>query len=262
MELIKAIILGLVQGLTEFIPVSSSGHLILVGHAINFSYSGLAFDTALDIGTLAALLIFFWKDFWTLARDVVLGGKDRKLALYIIAATIPAVVIGVLIQSAAETIFRSNALVALNLIWVGLLMWWLDKGPQKVHDLEHIRLPQAVTVGFAQALALIPGTSRSGITITIGRALQFDRVTATRFSFLMSAPIIAGATLKVLAGSTALHQMAIAPSLYLAGIVAAFISGYWAIAFMIRYLSKHGLALFAYYRIAIGLLILLTLGVR
>ena len=132
LELIKAIVLGLVQGFTEFIPVSSSGHLILVGHFINFSYSGLAFDVALDIGTLAALYIFFWKDFWNLAHDFVFGGENRKLAGYILLATIPAVLAGVLIQGLAETVFRNNALVAFNLIWVGLLMLFIDRMPQIV----------------------------------------------------------------------------------------------------------------------------------
>lgn len=261
MELIKAIILGLVQGFTEFIPISSSGHLILVGNFLKFSYSGLAFDTALNIGTLAALLAFFWKDFWNLAHDLVLGGRDRKLALYIIVATIPAVIAGVLVQDLAETVFRSNALVAFNLIWVALLMLAIDKLPQLITKIQDITLPQAVIVGFAQALALIPGTSRSGITITAGRALKMDRVTATRFSFLLSAPIITGATLKLILQDSTLHQMAVMPALYIGGILGAFIAGYFSIKFLIKYLSKNGLAIFAYYRIAVGALILITMGV-
>lgn len=261
MELIKAIVLGLVQGFTEFIPISSSGHLILVGNFLKFSYSGLAFDTALNIGTLAALLAFFWKDFWSLAHDLVLGGRDRKLALYIIVATIPAVVAGVLIQDLAETVFRSNALVAFNLIWVAVLMLFIDRLPQLVNKVQDIKLPQAVIVGFAQALALIPGTSRSGITIVAGRALKLDRVTATRFSFLLSAPIITGATLKLILQDSTLQQMGSMPSLYIGGILGAFVAGYFSIKFLIKYLSKNGLAIFAYYRIVVGALILLTMGV-
>lgn len=260
LELIKAIVLGLVQGFTEFIPVSSSGHLIIVGHFINFSYSGLAFDVALDIGTLAALFIFFWKDFWNLAHDFVLGGENRKLAGYILLATIPAVIAGVLVQGLAETVFRSNALVAFNLIWVGLLMLFIDRMPQLVTKIQDIKLPQAMIVGLAQMLALIPGTSRSGITITAGRALKFDRVTATRFSFLLSAPVITGATLKVLADGDTLHEMSMVPGLYIAGIVSAFVAGYLSIKFLIWFLGKHGLAVFAYYRIAVGALILLMVG--
>jgi undecaprenyl-diphosphatase len=256
MQLLDAILLGLTQGLTEFIPVSSSGHLILVGHFLNFQYSGLAFDTALDLGTLLALYAFFAKDFVWLAHDLLTGGPQRRLAWYLLAATVPGLVVGVLIQHTAETLFRSNTLVAINLIWVGVLMWAVDRWSRQTHRIADIRLPQALAVGVAQAAALMPGVSRSGITITTGRALGLDRVSATRFSFLLSAPIITGATLKVLVGHESLHQMAAAPLLYLAGIVAALISGYLSIKFLLDYLSKHGLVVFAAYRIIVGIIIL------
>jgi undecaprenyl-diphosphatase len=257
MQLLDAIILGLTQGLTEFIPVSSSGHLILVGHFLNFQYSGLAFDTALDIGTLLALYIFFAKDFYLLIHDFIFGGPHRKMAVFIIIGTIPAVIAGVLIEQAAETVFRDARLVALNLIWVGLLMYLIDRFVSQKRDMDHITWPRALVVGAAQALALVPGTSRSGITITAGRAMGFDRVSATRFSFLLSAPVITGATLKVLLKPQDLHQMAEVPWLYAAGILAAFVSGYWAIRFMLQYLSRHGLGVFAAYRVAVGIFILM-----
>lgn len=259
MQLLQAIVLGLTQGLTEFIPVSSSGHLILVGHFLHFKYSGLAFDTALDVGTLLALLIFFWRDFWNLIHDFFTGGPNRKLAWYIIAGTIPAVVIGVLIQQLAETTFRNNTLVAVNLIWVAIIMLVVDRVSRQTKRVEDVSLNNAVTVGLAQAVALLPGVSRSGITITTSRALGFDRVSATRFSFLLSAPIILGASLKVMVKSSTLQQISSAPNLYLAGILAAFISGYLSIRFLINYLSKHGLSIFAYYRIIAGLFILVVL---
>ena len=258
MQLLDAIILGLTQGLTEFIPVSSSGHLILVGHFLNFQYSGLAFDTALDVGTLLALYAFFAKDFIELAHDFVMGGPKRLLASYIVLATIPGVIVGVIIQHLAETVFRSSQLVAVNLIWVGVVMWLVDRYARRDRDIEAVTLPSALTVGVAQAIALVPGVSRSGITITASRALGFDRVSATRFSFLLSAPIITGATLKVLVSGPSLHQMALAPSLYAAGIVVAFVSGYAAIKFLLDYLSRHGLAVFAAYRVAVGVLILIV----
>ncbi len=256
MQLLYAVILGLTQGLTEFIPVSSSGHLILVGHFLGFSHSGLAFDTALDIGTLAALYLFFARDFIEMAHDLIKGGPKRKLAWYLIASTIPAVIVGVLIQHAAETVFRSSQLVAINLIWVGIVMFFVDRLCRSDKVMSNITLPQALTVGLAQCLALVPGVSRSGATITAGRALGFDRVTATRFSFLLSAPIITGATLKVLLKPANLHDFASAPSLYIAGILTAFISGYFAIKFLLAYLSRHGLGVFAIYRIAVGIVIL------
>lgn len=261
MQLLEAILLGLTQGLTEFIPVSSSGHLILVGHFLGFQYSGLAFDTALDIGTLAALYAFFAKDLWAIARDTLFGGEKRRLGLVLLAATIPGVVVGVLIQHAAETVFRDARLVAINLIWVGILMYAVDRWSKERLGVKDASLGRMLVVGTAQALALVPGVSRSGITITAGRALGFDRVSATRLSFLLSAPIITGATLKVVLGSGNLNQMAEAPGLYIAGILAAAVSGYAAIKFLLNYLSKHGLAVFAIYRVVVGLIIL-AIGVR
>jgi undecaprenyl-diphosphatase len=261
MQLIDAILLGLTQGLTEFIPVSSSGHLILVGHFLHFQYSGLAFDTALDIGTLLALYLFFARDFIELGRDFVLGGPKRKLAAYILVATIPAVVAGVLMQHAAETVFRDSRLVAFNLIWVGVMMYLVDRYSRLGKHIEAMTMGRAVSVGVAQALALVPGVSRSGITITASRSLGFDRVTATRFSFLLSAPVITGATLKVLVSGDNLHEMLSLPLLYGAGILAAFASGYAAIKFLLRYLAKHGLGAFAVYRVAVGV-VLLVIGVQ
>jgi undecaprenyl-diphosphatase len=256
MQIIQAILLGLTQGLTEFIPVSSSGHLILVGNFLNFEYSGLAFDTAMDIGTLAALFLFFWRDFWSLGHDLFFGGELRRLAVYIMIATIPAVVIGVLVEKAAETVFRSNILVAFNLIWVALIMLLADRSSQIVTKIQNMKLKQALIIGFAQCLALVPGVSRSGSTIIAGRLLKLDRVTATRFSFLLSAPVILGATLKLVLKGSTIHDMTTAPTLYIAGILAALVSGYLSIRFLIDYLGKHGLALFAYYRIGLGVLIL------
>jgi undecaprenyl-diphosphatase len=256
MQLLDAILLGLTQGLTEFIPVSSSGHLILVGHFLHFQYSGLAFDTALDIGTLAALYLFFARDFYQLGHDLILGGPHRKLAWYILLGTVPAVVAGVLVEKLAETTFRHGPVVAISLIWVGIVMFFVDRYAQQRRDIEHVTWPRALAIGAAQAVALIPGTSRSGITITASRAMGFDRVSATRFSFLLSAPVITGATLKVLAHKETVHQMLSVPVLYGAGILAAFVSGYLSIRFLLQYLSKHGLGVFAVYRIVLGVIIL------
>lgn len=261
MQLLQAIILGLTQGFTEFIPVSSSGHLILVGHFLHFEYSGLAFDTALDIGTLLALYLFFAKDFYHLGRDVLFGGPQRRLAWYLLAATIPAVIAGVLIQHAAETVFRDARLVAVNLIWVGMLMYLVDRYARRDRGLADASLNRSFGVGLAQAIALVPGVSRSGITITAARALGFDRVSATRFSFLLSAPVITGATLKVIISNGNLQEMAALPWLYGAGIMAAFVSGYISIKFLLSYLAKHGLGLFAVYRMVVGVIILI-IGLR
>lgn len=257
MEVLQAIILGITQGLTEFIPVSSSGHLILVGHFLNFKYSGLGFDTALDIGTLAALYYYFRHDILKLLKGLVRKTEDSRTAWLIAAATVPGVLAGIALQHAAETIFRSAQLVAMNLIWVGILMYVIDRYAPRKLQIDQLKLPTAVGIGVAQAIALVPGVSRSGITITAGRLFGMDRVAATRFSFLLSAPIITGATLKVITAPHNFAQLTSAPGIYAIGIISAALSGYWAIRFMITYLAKHGLGIFAAYRIAVGVLIIM-----
>ncbi len=258
MELVSALILGIVQGLTEFIPVSSSGHLILVGQMLNFRHSGLAFDTVLDVGTLAALYIFFARDFWAMGRDLVLGGPQRRLALILAVATVPAVVAGLLVADLAETVFRSSTLVAFNLIWVGIVMYLADRYCRQRYSLEGVTPVRGIGIGLAQCLALVPGTSRSGITITAGRLLGLDRVSATRFSFLLSAPVITGATLYALMKPETITGFSTAPEVYVVGILGAFVAGYAAIRFMIGYLSRHGLAPFAVYRVLLGVFILIS----
>jgi undecaprenyl-diphosphatase len=257
MHLLQAIILGITQGLTEFIPVSSSGHLILVGHLIGFKESSLGFDTALDIGTLAALVIFFRHDIWKLIEGLFRRTEWTRLSWLMAIATVPGVIAGVLLQHEAETIFRSSQLVAINLIVIAFVMLLADRVGKRKYNLDHMTPGRALQIGVAQALALVPGVSRSGITISAGLFAGFDRVAATRFSFLLSGPIIAGATAKVVLKPSNFDQLTAEPLIYAAAILAAFISGYWAIRFMLRFLANHGISTFAYYRIAIGLIILL-----
>ncbi|MBW3538510.1 undecaprenyl-diphosphate phosphatase [Candidatus Parcubacteria bacterium] len=257
MQIIQAIILGVVQGLTEFIPVSSSGHLILFNDWLGFENAGLAFDLALHLGTLAALLLVLGRDFWDLAAGVWQRRPgDVQLGLLLALATVPAVIAGVVLQSAAETAFRSSTLVAVNLIAVAIAMLVVDRAARLDTTIKRLRPAGALGIGAAQALALVPGVSRSGATITAGLAAGLDRVSATRFSFMLSAPVIAGAIAKVLLGPGSGDALA-APALFAVGIAASFASGYVAIKFLLRYLSTHGLALFAYYRIALGLAVLI-----
>jgi undecaprenyl-diphosphatase len=260
MQLFHAAILGIVQGLTEFIPVSSSGHLILAEKYLGFSQSSLTFDVALHVGTLTALLIVFYRDFLDLGLSLFKRSEKTKLAWFLAMATIPAVVVGVLLESKVETIFRSETLVAINLIVVAFVLLAADTMGKLAYDMKDMTAGRAVGIGLAQALAIIPGVSRSGITISAGLFEGFDRVAATRFSFLLSAPIIAGAILKVLAGGHVVQDVAANSSVFLVGVLASLVSGYLAIRFLLKYLAKHGLAVFAYYRIGLGIVILL-LGV-
>jgi undecaprenyl-diphosphatase len=259
MSILEAIILGLVQGLTEFIPVSSSGHLVLLHAAFGVTDSGLAFDVALHIGTLLALVIFFYKEIRLLIGGILGHNNHKRLAWLIVYATVPAVIAGVLLQDLAETSFRSVRLVAVNLIIVALLMlvaeWYAKRHYDKKTALHNVRANQAMTIGVAQALALVPGVSRSGSTITAGIFAGLDRVAATRFSFLLAIPATFGAIVKTLLdGGGAL--IAGEPAVFAAGIISAFFSGLFAIRFLIRYLAKHDLSVFAYYRIALGLVVL------
>ncbi len=262
MTLIQALILGLVQGITEFIPVSSSGHLVLVHNALGLNDTGLAFDVALHLGTLLALILYFYKDIWRLVLGLFGKNELKKLAWLLVLATIPAVISGGLLESAAESTFRSVKLVSINLILAALIMLWAERVYQKRSrhtNLEDTKTSQALAMGLAQAAAVVPGISRSGSTITIGLFAGLDRVSATRFSFLLGIPITAGAILKVFASSSAEAQFSQQSGVFIVGMITAFITGLFAIRFMLRYLAKHSLAIFAYYRIAVALLAILLI---
>jgi undecaprenyl-diphosphatase len=264
MSVLQAIILGLTQGLTEFIPVSSSGHLVLMHKALGVTENGLTFDVALHVGTLLALLIFFHKDVLELLKGLVGKNGQQRLALLVVLATIPAVAVGVLLQTAAESTFRSVPLVSINLIIVAVVMLIAERYAAKRK--KHTSLPQtstkqAITVGFAQAVAIIPGISRSGATITAGLFSGMERVAATRFSFLMAMPITAGAILKVLADGSAINQIQSEGALFVVGIFTSLISGLFAIKFLLGYLAKHTLAIFAYYRLTVGAIAILLVTI-
>lgn len=265
MTIIQAGILGLIQGLTEFIPISSSGHLVLAHSALGVSETGLTFDVALHLGTLIALILFFWKDLLELARGLFTKTEKSRLAWLLVVATVPAVIVGVLLESAAESAFRSPLLVAINLAAFGLVMLAAENYALRIQHktkLEKIHRNQALTMGFAQALAVVPGVSRSGSTITAGLFTGMDRVAATRFSFLLGVPIIAGAAAKVLLGGAALSQIGSEPGVFIVGILTAFLAGLWAIKFLLNYLAKHSLAVFAYYRLGLAAVVCLVLLFR
>jgi len=262
-SIIQAIILGVVQGLTEFIPVSSSGHLLLTERILGVSNGGLTFDVALHIGTLLSLMVFFHEDIRLLARGLANKNEYSQLSRLIILATIPAVIAGILLENTVESTFRSVRLVAINLMIVAVLMLLAEKVAKqknKKTSLRNTTTKQALAIGAAQAIALVPGVSRSGITITTGLFAGLDRIAATRFAFLLALPITLGAIIKVCitSGSVQISQEA---DLFAVGILTSFISGLFAIKFLLGFLSKHSLAVFAYYRLALGAIILLALVV-
>jgi undecaprenyl-diphosphatase len=263
MTIIQAIILGLIQGITEFVPVSSSGHLVLAHHFLNITTTGLSFDVALHLGTLIALILFFYKDLWKLAKAIFTKQNETKLAWLLVLATVPAVIIGVLLEKSAESAFRSPRLVAFNFIIVSFVMllaeWYYKNHVKNPTKLENTKTKQAIIIGLSQAAAVVPGISRSGSTITAGIFSGMDRVAATRFSFLLGIPITAGAILKVFTEHGTFSQFQSEKTVFLVGIVTALISGVFAIKFLLSYLSKHTLAVFAYYRLAVAALVLTLL---
>lgn len=261
MNLVQSIILGAVQGLAEFLPISSSGHLIIAHWLFNKDL-GLGFDLALHWGTLLAVLVYFRKDiinlirgFWhslfKTSRDLQ-GNIYQKLSWLIILASIPGAVIGKLLESKAETVFRNPLLVALNLAVFGLVILVADKIGKKAKNLDKIKWTDAALIGLLQALAIVPGISRSGATIAAGLFLSFKRPDAARFSFLMSIPIIFGAGLiKLPDFQDGASNMELA-----FGFVSAAIFGFLAIKYLLRYIASHDFKVFVWYRFALVALIL------
>uniref|UniRef100_UPI00260859F8 undecaprenyl-diphosphate phosphatase n=1 Tax=Sphingosinicella sp. TaxID=1917971 RepID=UPI00260859F8 len=202
MSFLQLLIIAIVQGVSEFLPISSSGHLILIPKLTDFPDQGPMIDVAVHVGTLAAIIVYFWRDALGLVRGglsnvgVVKAPAERKLFWWIVIGTIPAVVFGFFLKTGGYLEgFRSTHLVAINLIVYGLLLWAADRWGKQVKAYEDLTLKDAVLVGLAQALALIPGTSRSGVTMTAARFLGFERAECARFSFLLGIPAIAGAGL-------------------------------------------------------------------
>ena len=252
---IHAAVLGLVQGMTEFLPISSSAHLILIPRYFGWTDPGLAFDVALHLGTLVGVLIYFWKDLLRLATHIQ-EPQERHTVTYLIVATIPGALAGLLLEHKAETVFRSPALIAIVLIVMGTLLGladWLSKGNKSIADLS---IGAAVGIGLAQGFALIPGVSRSGITITTALALGLDRRDAAKFSFLMSIPIIAGAG--VLKSKAILHS----PDKVALGVgfFAAAAAGLFAIWLLFKIIQTRRYTPFVAYRYVLGILVLLNLA--
>ncbi len=263
MTILHSAVLGAIQGLGEFLPISSSAHLILAPWFFRWSDPGLGFDVALHLGTLAAVLAYFWQDIWLLIKgfwhSLFKSTRDfenniyQKLAWFLIIASVPGAIIGKLLEQDAENAFRNPLLIAVTISGFALLLWLADYYGKKIKNLDRITWFDSLLVGLSQALAVIPGVSRSGSTIASGVALGFKRADAARFSFLMSIPIILGAGILNI---NHLHEGVTTQELII-GFVSAAVFGFIAIKYLIRYLSKHGFALFIWYRLILAVLIVL-----
>ena len=258
--MIKSIILGIVQGIAEFLPISSSAHLILVPYLFGWEAHSMAFDIALHFGTLLAVLVVFFRDWWDLfmgAVKKVTKGKEsfeNKMFWYLVVATIPGAVLGVLLEDVVENVFRTKIwLIATSLAIMGVLIYfgdrWADKHYKIETDFKHISLKQAFIIGLSQALAIIPGFSRSGTTILSARLMGLSKTAATKFTFLLSVPIIAGAAILKI-GDLALNLETFV------GVFVSFIVGLFSIKFLLNYIKKHDFSVFAIYRVAFAVIIL------
>ncbi len=266
MTIFQALVLGILQGLTEFLPVSSSAHLALAPWLFGWQDPGLAFDVALHFGTLVAVLWYFrkeWGELIVAAISIVRNRRietvEEKRVVFLILATIPGAIGGLLLEKKAETAFRAPALTATALIIMGVVLWAADRFSEKVRQLSGMRWTDALLIGLSQVFALVPGVSRSGATMTTGRLLRFDRQNAAMFSFLMSMPIIAAAV--VLKGPEVIRAGGLGPEL-IAGVLASAISGWLAITVLLRYLTRHSFGVFALYRIVLGLVVFAVLYSR
>ena len=268
---IQALVMGLVQGLTEFIPVSSSGHLVLVPWLFGWKdtfIDSVAFTVVLHMGTLLALLVYFWRD-WvklipaglaTIRDRSFKGDPDRKMAFLLVVATIPAVLVGPVFESKFEELVREPARIALMLCIGAAILWLADRWGSKEREMDSISFREAFGIGVAQTIALVPGISRSGISISAGLFMGLNREAAARFSFLMATPVIGGAGLWE-ARKFLTHEAGPNPELnvILIGFVAAAVSGLLAIRFLLAFLRRQSVNAFVVYRVVAAVVVVIVL---
>jgi undecaprenyl-diphosphatase len=266
MTVFQAMVLGLIQGLSELLPISSSAHLALTPWLLNWPDPGLAFDVALHVGTLAAVIWYFRHEWPPLIRASFAVVRNRRVTtehdarvVGIVLGTIPAAVAGLFLKDSAETLFRDPALIATTLIMMGALLWAVDRYMRADRDLSRMRWREALMIGVAQMFALVPGVSRSGATITGARLLRFDRRSAAVFSFLLSMPITAAAA--IVKVPDAIAEGGISAAL-IVGVVSAAASSWVAITVLLRFVSRHSYGVFAIYRVVLGALVFVLIALR
>ncbi|WP_139983333.1 undecaprenyl-diphosphate phosphatase [Nocardioides litoris] len=269
-ELLQAVVLGVIQGLTEFLPISSSAHLRIYPEVFGWGDPGAAFTAVIQIGTELAVLLYFRKDIWRIAttwlrslvKPELRGHLDARMGWFIIIGSLPIVVLGIALKDVIERDFRNLWVIATALVVMGIVLGLADRFGRKDKQIAQITLRDAVLMGGAQALALLPGVSRSGATLSMGRALGYDREAATRYAFLLAIPAVVGAglfELKEIPGGD--NPYGWAPTIV--GTVVSFVVGYAAIAWLLRYVSTRSYTPFVLYRVALGLatMALLATGV-
>ncbi len=263
MSVFKAVILGIIQGVAEFLPISSSAHLIVVPYLFGWEESPMAFDIALHFGTMMAVLVIFFKDWWNLFIGAIKDFKTKKKSTNgkmfwnLVIATIPAAIIGVLLDDVIENVVREKIwLIAVLLAVMGILIYIGDKWASIHYKIEtkfeDISLKQALIVGISQAFAIVPGFSRSGTTILAGRLQGISKEAITKFTFLMSVPVICGATILKIGDLELTKEVII-------GILSSFSMGIISIKFLLNYIKKNDFSIFAFYRVIIAIIVLVKL---
>ena len=266
MSTFEAIVLGIVQGLTEFLPISSSAHLRIVPALFGWDDPGTAFTAVIQLGTVVAVVLYFRTDLWRIGLAWLRSLTDKRrrqdldarMGWYLIAATIPIGVLGLLFESQISSGARDLRLIAGTLITLGLVLLYAEKVSNRSRDIEDIDVKDGLVIGLAQSLALVPGVSRSGATITAGLFRGFNREAAARFSFLLSVPAVVASGLFQLKDVGGGDGPGLAPTMIAA--VVSFVVGYAAIAWLLRWLTSHSTMVFVVYRIGLGLLLIVLLG--
>lgn len=261
MDLLQSIVLGIVQGITEFLPISSTAHLALIPWFFKWNDPGLAFDVALHIGTLVAVIYYFWREWVVIIRGLIQGllsvsfakNPNGKLGVYIIIATIPGALSGFIFEEQASGILRHPIAIAVSVFFFGVILYVFDKFSRKEKGISDLNIFDCLVVGIAQAFAIIPGVSRSGVSITGGLIRNLKRGEAARFSFLLSTPLILGA---LVLESRHLDYATVASPPFIVGILTSALFGFLSIKYLLRYLQAKTYTVFVIYRVALAAFIL------
>ena len=260
MNIIWAIIMGGLQGITEFFPISSSAHLALLPWFFGFTDPGLTFDIALHFGTLVAIIIALWADWLDLAKGIItFQKKSLTLFGFLLLTSIPGAIFGVLLEDQAKTIFRAPLLIAVNLVVFGVILWAADRYFERIKGIKTMKWSDSLLIGLAQGLAIIPGVSRSGATITAGRGLKFKREEAVKYSFMAALPIILGASIFGLRHAT-MSEIVSLPWIF--GFLAAVASSVWAMKFLLKYIKTNNFNVFVWWRFGLAALVIFVTLIR
>lgn len=266
MDFLRAVVLGLVQGLTEFLPISSSAHLAIIPKFLGWDDPGAAYTAVIQIGTELAVVLYFWRDIWTIGSGWVRGVFSRdarqapewRMGWFVIIGSLPIVALGLLLQDLIDKEFRNLWVIGTTLIVLGIVLGIAERVGRKTSPIENLTMKHAILLGVAQAGALVPGVSRSGATISMGLFLGYERAAATRYAFLLAIPAVVGAGLYKLKDIGGDNSYGVGPTIV--GTVVSFIVGLAVIHWLLRYVSTRSYAPFVFYRVGLGALVLILLG--